>query len=118
MLLPTNVVVFPSNICDKKNKDYLSHNEVSLPGFQLNNKLLFTATLYRFKKYLFIHDLEKAFVQLCLKPEDTEKVHFLWFKDAIKDDKSIVTYCIKRVPFVLRFSPCLLMMAPRIFLIR
>ena len=110
-------VVFLSNICDKKNKANLSHNQVSLPGCQLNNKLLITATLYRFNKYLFIYDLEKAFVQLCLKPEDTEKLHFLWFKDVTKGDKSIVTYRFKRVPFGLRFSPYLLMMALFIILV-
>ena len=32
-------VVFLSNICDKNNKNNLSHNQVSMPGNQLINKL-------------------------------------------------------------------------------
>ena len=57
-------VVFLSNICEKSNKNNLSHNQVLMPGNKLNNKLQKTALLDRFNKYLFIYDLEKAFVQM------------------------------------------------------
>ena len=110
-------IVFLSNICDKRDKNNLSHNQVSLPGCQLNNKLQTTAILYRFNKYLFIYDLEKAFLQLCLRDEDIAKLHFLWFRDLAKGDKSIVIYRFSRVPFGLRFSPYLLMLALYIVLI-
>ena len=96
-------VVFMSNLCDKRCSSNLSHNQVSLPGCQLNNKLQTIATFYRFNKYLLIYDLEKAFVQLCLKPEDSLKLHFLWYRDISKGDRTVVTYRFKRVPFGLRF---------------
>ena len=110
-------VVFLSNLCDKRNPANLSHNQVSLPGYQLNNKLQTTATLYRFNKYLLIYDLEKAFTQLCLKPEDQMKLHFLWFRDLSSGDRTIITYRFKRVPFGMRFSPYLLMMSLYIILV-
>ena len=110
-------VVFLSNLCDKKNSTNLSHNQVSLPGCQLNNKIQTTATLYRFNKYLLVYDLEKAFVQLCLKENDLKKLHFLWYRDLANGDKTVVSYRFKRVPFGLRFSPYLLMIALYIILI-
>ena len=74
-------VVFLSNLCDESNGQKLSHNQVCLPGQQLNNKLHTTALLYRFNRYLLVYDLEKGFVHLCLGDEDTSKLNFLWFKD-------------------------------------
>jgi hypothetical protein len=103
-------VVLLSNLCDKKG-GAMSHNQVSLPGPQLNPKLSAALTLLRFNKYLMIFDLEKAFLQLCLRPDDTDKLLFLWFRDVHSRDYSLVAYKFLRVPFGLRFSPSLLMLA-------
>ena len=110
-------VVFLSNLCEKQSPLNLSHNQVSLPGCDLNNKLPVTATLYRFNKFIFIFDLEKAFLQLCLRPEDTDKLLFLWYDDINSISRKLVTYRFLRVPFGLRFSPYLLLISLFIILI-
>ena len=110
-------VVFLSNLCDKQNPANLSHNQVSLPGCDLNNKLPITATLYRFNKFLFIFDLEKAFLQLCLRPTDTDKFFFLWYDNFCSASRKLVTYRFLRVPFGMRFSPFLLLISLYIILI-
>ena len=103
-------VVLLSNLCEKGNGNTMSHNQVSLPGPQFNNKIFTTCTLLRFNKYLLLYDLEKAFLQLCLTEQDSQKLHFLWFKDILNEDFDIVPYKFERLPFGLRFSPFLLMM--------
>ena len=107
-------VVFMSNLCEKTN-DALSHNQISLPGPNLNNKLEIALTLLRFNKFLLIFDLVKAFHQIWLPYSDTLKLHFLWVKD-IKDF-SEVAFKLNRLPFGMRFSPSLLMVALNIILI-
>ena len=110
-------IVLLSNICEKGDGGNLSHNQVSLPGPKLNSSIVTTLTLYRFNKYLFVYDLEKAFLMLCLRPEDANKLLFLWYNDITNGDRSIITYKFKRVPFGLRFSPYLLMISLYIILI-
>ena len=73
-------IVYLSNLCDKNQPTNLSHNNVSLPGPNLNNRLDIALTLLRFNKYLLVFDLERAFHQIKLPWEDTEKFHFLGFK--------------------------------------
>ena len=109
-------VVLMSNVCEK-GKDNLNHNQVSLPGPQLNTKLSTTLTLYRFNKFLMIYDLKQAFLQLCLRPEDTKKLHILWFENAMQNSFSQAVYKFSRVPFGLRFSPTLLMISLYLILI-
>ena len=106
-----------SNLCDKRNSSNRFHNQVSLPGCQLNNEMQTAATLYRFNKYLFIYDIDKAFTQMCLKPDDQMKLHFIWFRDLSSGDRTIVTCRFKRVPFGMRFSPYLLMILLYVILI-
>ena len=102
-------IVLLSNLCEKGDGNTLSHNQISLPGPQLNNKLLTTLILYRFNKYLIITDIVKAFLQLCLRPQDTSKLHLLWYKDVHSHNFEEVAYKYTRVPMGLRFSPFLLM---------
>jgi len=109
-------VVLLSNLCEKGTGN-LSHNQVSVPGPDLNAKLFVTSTLYRFNKHLMIYDLEKAFLQLGLAPDDCNKLHILWFKDIASNDFRRVALRFKRVPFGLRFSPALLMIALYVILI-
>lgn len=104
-------VVLLSNLCQKGAGDNLSHNQVSLPGPQLNNKIVTTCTLYRFNMYLLVYDIEKAFLQLGLRADDANKLHILWFRDITRGDFELVAYKFNRVPFGLRFSPFLLMIS-------
>ena len=103
-------VVLLSNICEKGSGNTLSHNQVSIPGPQLNNKIATTCTLYRFNKFLMIYDLEKAFLQIGLKPEDMNKLHILWFKN-IEEKSAPIALKFQRLPFGMRFSPFLLMVS-------
>lgn len=109
-------VVFLSNLCEGAKSGALSHNQISIPGPNLNNKMEIALTLLRFNKFLLIYDVIKAFHMLHLSHLDTLKFHFLWVRD-IKSDFSEVIYRMKRVPFGMRFSPCLLMIALYIILI-
>ena len=78
---------------------------MSLPGPQLNAKLSTAYILFRFNKYLLLYDLEKAFLQLCLRTEDTRKIRILWVKNATQGDfRQIALKCL-RLPFGMRFSP-------------
>ena len=102
-------VVFLSNL--SSGRDSLSHNQISMPGANLNHKLQIALLLLRFDANLVTFDLRKAFLQLLIKREDTDKLHFLWFKNPAAGDFSIVTYRICRVPFGMRYSPFLLMIS-------
>ena len=104
-------IVLMSNLCEKRRGNSLSHNQISLPGPQLNSKLFLTLTLYRFNKYLIICDIIRAFLQFYLREQDTNKLHLLWFKDYDSGDKREAAYKYTRVPMGLRFSPFLLMIA-------
>ncbi|XP_066941032.1 uncharacterized protein [Macrobrachium rosenbergii] len=104
-------VVFLSNLSERKNEKCLSHNQCSMAGANLNNKMQISTLLLRFDKYLLTYDLKKAFLQLFLREEDTRKLLFLWFNGISKNDFSIVGYRFRRVPFGMRYSPFLLMIA-------
>lgn len=108
-------VVYWSNLSEKGCNN-LSHNQVSLPGPNLNGSIQSVLTLLRFNKYLLVFDLVKAFHQLCLREEDCKKLNFLWYND-ISDQRTLVAYRLKRVPFGMRFSPFLLMISLYIMLI-
>ena len=108
-------IVFLSNL--HGNKHRLSHNHVSLPGPNLNQKLSTSLTLLRFNKYLITFDLKQAFLQLMVRPEGTKKLLFLWYSDALKEAKSLIAYRFLRLPFGLRFSPFVLMIALYIILL-
>ena len=108
-------IVFLSNL--HGNKHRLSHNHASLPGPNLNQKLSTSLTLLRFDKYLITFDLKQAFLQLMIRPEDTKKLLFLWYSDALKEAKSLIAYRFLCLPFGLRFSPFVLMIALYIILL-
>ena len=96
-------IVNLSNLCDKSSPNNLSLNQVSLPGPQVNNELFVSLTLYRFNRYLMIYDLQKAFLQLCLREEDTFRFLFLWYKDVTNNNKELICLKQQRVPFGTRF---------------
>ena len=93
----------------EKGGENLSHNQVSLPRPNMNSSIQLSLTLLRFNKFLSVFDWIKAFHQLLLSEEETNKLHFLWYEDIANSNNSIVAYKMKRIPFGLRFSPFLLM---------
>ena len=105
-------VVYLSNICEKSksNNISVSHNMALLPGPSLNNKISTAIIFLRFDKFLLIFDLCKAFLQIGLNIEDSNRLLFLWFKNVRMEDFSVVAYRCLRLPFGLRPSPFLLTM--------
>jgi len=104
-------VVLLANLCERISEDSLSHNQISLPGPQLNSKISTICTLYRFNKYLLVYDLKMAFLQLKLRGQDSDKLHILWFEDVTSENFTEIALRFLRVPFGLRFSPFLLMIS-------
>ena len=105
-------IVFLSNVCEKKGKKIsLSHNQAIHPGPNLNQKITTALTHLRFDEHLLCSDLKKAFLQIALRPEDSDRLMFLWFKDVHRNDFSIVAYKNLRLTFGLRCSPTILMLA-------
>ena len=102
-------VVNLSNICEKG--DTVDHNQAMLSGPTLNNKISTALTQLRFDKYILIFDLVKAFLQLELKQSDSKRLCFLWVKDIESENPTIIGYKAERLPFGLKCSPCLLMLA-------
>jgi len=105
--------VMLSNICEKlkDGKPAYSHNQAMHSGPTLNRKLSTAIIQVRFDTRVLLYDLEKAFLTLGLKADDKNKLLFLWFKDVKNGDFSIIGYRSERLPFGLRCSPCLLMLA-------
>ena len=104
-------IVYLSNICEKSiNSKNLTHNQTMMPGPTLNKKLLTSLLQLRFDKNIVTFDLAKAFLQLKLFENDTNKLCFLWYKNPEAGDFSIQAYKCKRLSFGLRCSPSLLML--------
>ena len=100
-------VVFLSNLCERAGGKK-SHNEISFPGANLNQSLFTSLLLLRFDKYLLSFDLRKAFLMIKIRPEDSLKLLFLWFKDVQSGDFEVVGLRFLRLGFGLRFSPSIL----------
>ena len=98
-------VVFLSNLCERGG---MSHNEVSFPGANLNQSLFTSLLLLRFNKYLLSFDLRKAFLMIKLRPEDSMKLLFLWFRDVQGGNYEVIALRFLRLGFGLRFSPSIL----------
>ena len=106
-------VVFLSNLCEQrgKNDTTISHNQAMYAGPSLNQKITTALMQLRFGEKLFCYDLRKAFLQISLRPEDSNRLCFLWFRNVKKGDYSIVGYKSVRLCFGLRPSPLILMLA-------
>ena len=106
-------VVYLSNLSEPKVNlsKTVSHNNALLPGPCLNHKLSTSLLLSRFDQYILIFDLVKAFLNIQLKESDQSKLMFLWFNSVEKGDFSMVAYKNVRLPFGLRCSPSVLMIA-------
>ncbi|KAH7706046.1 Pao retrotransposon peptidase family protein, partial [Aphelenchoides avenae] len=65
----------------------------------------------RFPEFLLIGDIEKAFLQISIRPQDRDALRFLWLKDPtmppIPDNLLVLRF--GRVPFGLSASPFLLL---------
>ena len=106
-------IVYLSNLCENNPNlsRTVSHNQCMFPGPSLNQKLSTALLHLRFGKYLMIFDIQRAFNQILLNDNDQVKLLFLWCRNIDKKDFSAVVYKHARLPFGLRCSPTLLMLA-------
>ncbi|XP_045035869.1 uncharacterized protein LOC123476924 [Daphnia magna] len=91
-----------------KSKYGPSLNDVLETGPNLNPDLLAVLMRFRLNKIAWIADIEKAFLNIALHPEDAEAVRFLWITEPETPNSPLVAYKWKRVPFGLSSSPFLL----------
>jgi len=85
-----------------------SLNDVLEAGPNLNPDLLSVLMRFRKNKIAWIADIEKAFLNIALHPEDAEAIRFLWPKEPEIPGSPLIAYKWKRVPFGLSPSPFLL----------
>ena len=106
-------VVFLSNICEKDPSKPLTvnHNQAMYAGPCLNKKIASLFLHLRFDFYLLCFDISKAFNNLALSEIDSNRVLCLWFRNVSMGDYRLIAYRSKRLPFGLRCSPTLLLLA-------
>ena len=106
-------VVFLSNLCgsDSNKPLTLSHNQVIHAGPNLNQRLSSSLMHLRFGTKLLVFDIKRAFNQISLSDDDQSKLLFLWYRNVSKGDFTIVGFKNARLPFGLRCSPCILLLA-------
>ncbi|XP_045023718.1 uncharacterized protein LOC116934563 [Daphnia magna] len=85
-----------------------SLNDVLETGPNLNPDLLSVLMRFRMNRIAWIADIEKAFLNIALQPEDAEAVRFLWPRKPEEPNSDFIAYKWKRVPFGLSSSPFLL----------
>jgi hypothetical protein len=81
-----------------------SLNDVLETGPNLNPDLLSVLMRFRMNRIAWIADIEKAFLNIALQPEDAEAVRFLWPREPKNPDSDFIAYKWKRVPFGLSSS--------------
>ena len=106
-------VVFLSNLFEQDLNQPLSfsHNQSMYSGPILNYKLSSALLHLRFDSKVLCFDIKRAFNQIALNNIDQNRLLFLWFRNVKKQDYSIIAYRNLRLPFGLRCSPSILMLA-------
>ena len=106
-------IVYLSNISQRSRdgRVSMSHNQSIIAGPRLNKKISTAVLWLRFGKYLLTFDLVKAFLQIALSREDSEKLAFLWVENLKDNDFRVCGFLMRRLMFGLRCSPSILMIA-------
>ena len=92
----------------RPSKDDLSLNECLEKGPNLVPNLFDTIIKFRGYPVGLVADVEKAFHQILIAPDDRKMLRFLWFDDVFKDNPTIEQYQFRRLPFGLTPSPAIL----------
>jgi len=93
-----------------RDENGLSLNDCLHTGLNLNPEILAVLLRFRVNKVAWIGDIEKAFLQIAIRPEDRGAARFLWFEDPFKHLQSqiiklqwnVVTFGLRSSPFILR----------------
>ena len=98
----------PSHGSAKPSKDDLSLNDCLQKGPNLVPHLF--DTVVNFRGYLIglVADIEKAFHQIQIAPDDRKMLKFLWFEDISQDPPTLKEYEFRRLPFGLTPQFCYL----------
>ena len=106
-------VVYLSNLkqdCPGKSL-VVSHNQAMLAGPCMNSKISTAIMKLRFDSYLLCFDIKKAFLSIGLKDFDQARLLLFWYRNVMEGDNKLVAFKHNRLPFGLKCSPTLLMLA-------
>ena len=92
----------------KQNADEFSLNKRLDEGPNYIPSLFDVLVKFRVHPVALTADVEKAFLQIQIKPDDRDMLRFLWFDDVNLPDSCIVQFRFCRLPFGLRPSPSIL----------
>ena len=92
----------------KETKYGTSLNDCLHTGPSLNPLLFDILVRFRENKITLVGDIEKAFLNVAVDPQDRSSLRFLWVEDVRDNNLSIVVYRLCRVVFGLNASPFLL----------
>ena len=85
-----------------------SLNDCLHSGPSLIPKIMDILVRFRFHKVALVSDVEKAFHQVSIAPEDRDVLRFLWIDDVTSPEPRIVVYRFTRAVFGVNCSPFLL----------
>jgi hypothetical protein len=92
----------------RPSKDDLSLNDCLQKGPNLVLHLFDTVVNFRGYPIGLVADIEKAFHQIQIAPDDRKMLKFLWFEDISQDPPTLKEYEFRRLPFGLTPSPAIL----------
>ena len=96
------------NASSKLSKEQPSLNDCLLKGPSMNPLIIEILLRFRIHPTAFVCDIEKAFLQICIKQSERDFLRFFWVDDPFKENPTIISYRFCRVLFGLTCSPFLL----------
>ena len=96
------------NCSFRSNKNVPSLNDTLMKGPSMTEKLCNMLLKFRLNKFAYVADIEKAFLNIGLQPQDRDKVRFLWFENPSDPNSQVITYRFSSVLFGATSSPFLL----------
>ena len=95
-----------------------SINDCLSKGPNLLVSLLAILLRFRLFQVTVLADIEKAFLQVCIHPDDIDALRILWYKDALEGNRIVKVFRYLRVVFGFVCSPFLLNATIRLHLKR